>query len=169
MQSAPPVVYPVGRFFAARWLWLPLYLCGSLWLWWPGLAGLQTSSVQVWGNAAIQTLLVWMAWRNLRADSPAPQDLVWDGAVWTCRWSDGRARPARLEVQADGQDWLWLCLHPWPPARGFSGGPHRRRVLARRSANPVAWHGFRCAVYCRQSQDPDPDRAKGMDAVSGNA
>jgi hypothetical protein len=155
MQNAPPVVYPVGHFFALRWLLLTLLLLSALWLWRPYLADRPHNSVQFWGTVAIQFFLVWVTWRSLRQGKPVVRNLSWNGKGWTCERDDGLQSLPRVEVQLDGQRWLWLCLHPRPQDQGVVWGCGRRWVLARRSANPAAWHGFRCAVYCRHQSELD--------------
>ena len=156
MTNAPPVVYPVGRSLlgaVARALLLPV----SLWLWQPwqatslhGLTGL--------GAGVLQILLFGLVLAVILKKPGALKALHWDGEVWHAERADGRMTPVKLRVHADGGRFIWLSVRTLPglmQARQATDPTWWLLLQAR--ANPVRWHGFRCAVYCRShTLNPQP-------------
>ena len=160
MKSAPPVVFPAGRSLLGP-LGVALLLPLSCWMWLPWLTG--TASPQHGLLTAIlQGVLVLIVVSLLRAQPAKLRALRWDGAQWLAQLTDDGWLPVRITVHADGGGWLWLSVRGesttqraagrcvWP---GFPVPPGDRApawwILCRRRTNPVRWHGFRCAVYCR--------------------
>ena len=147
MRSAPPVVYPVGRFL---WSWpvaLLLLALLSAWIWQPWQMRMPREGFVWWGSLALQGLL--LLWLGVLYRRPVQQvrALRWDGEFWYGETAAGPSMPVVLQVHADLQNCLWLAVKT-----ASSSSSERRASLwicARATAKPAAWHGFRCAVYCR--------------------
>lgn len=83
-----------------------------------------------------------MAWRLV----PVPQGaLVWDGVQWRLGGQACDVTPA-----IDAGRWLLLRLTPQGARRSRWAG------LGARTAG-LAWHGFRCAVYCPRPTPHETD------------
>lgn len=148
MKSAPSVVYPAGRSLLPPLAW-PLLVPLSLWLWQPWQVR-DLQALEGLGAMAMQLLLIGVAVSVSRARPAAVQALHWDGAGWQVERAGGQMTPVQLQVHGDGGRFLWLSLRE---TRGLSQEHLRPAptgwLLLRARANPVRWHGFRCAVYCR--------------------
>jgi len=148
MKNAPAVFMPVGRFaMDLRWK-LPGLGLLSLWLWqpWSGHV-IHGGSAMFWGAVGLQALLLVIA-LPARGRQEICQ-LHWDGESWHGETASGPWRPVSLEVHADGQRWLWLAIRLQPEPGATAAPSASTWILARASDKPLAWHGFRCAVYCR--------------------
>ncbi len=151
MRSAPPVVFPAGRF---RWGPGGAVLAGAL----CAIAlGLWQSAVQ----APLQTsLLIWSVWVGAavlsallgRREFAVPKGaLNWDGAEWLWQAEALPDRPVRLSVLLDGGAFLLVSVREEAGAQG--GVDTRFYGCLSRSHAPEQWHGLRCAVYCRMPSE----------------
>ena len=157
MKSAPPVVYPAGRSLLAPLAWA-LLTPVSLWLWQPWQA-MNLQGLTVPGAGALQLVLLGLVVSVSRAHPCALKALHWDGAGWLAEGVDGQWRPVHLQVHADGARFLWLSARAMPThAQALQAPAATWWLLLQARANPVRWHGFRCAVYCR-SQSVTPQSA----------
>lgn len=153
MRSAPPVVYPVGRFVWRRPAAFGLLVLLSVWIWQPWQAERPRDGLLLWGSVALQCLLLWRLGWLIRSPIREIRHVQWDGEHWHCETASGQWLPAFLEVHADLQRCLWMVVNVG--SSSGSEGAQRFWICARASAKPGAWHGFRCAVYFR-SQGSDP-------------
>jgi len=147
MHNAPPVVFPVGRF-----VWGPRLACAlailmvgvlSLWLWWSGASVLACAgSASTWAAAAACT--VWWMPREFVQQG----ELAWDGEGWHCQGQAACEGPIHLSLTLDGGSFMLVSLR----CMAHSGMPTLPlHAWLRRADMPSRWHGFRCAVYSRQT------------------
>lgn len=158
MNNAPPVAFPVGRFFGGR-----VGLCAVACVGAVGLAVWQ-SSAQVSSIMVLWAWLFWalcvgvaalaMPWHSLQLGH-----LFWSGEGWFWQTPQGAdyaqesqdAQEAQVSV---GLDWgsgllLWVRLHS---GKGAADGP-LCCAFVQAAAMPSKWHAFRCAVYSRTKHD----------------
>jgi hypothetical protein len=147
MHNAPPVVFPVGRFVWGRRLAA-------------GLAALVALALAVgcWQSGASTLTLFWavLAWSAVAVCSAfwvsrewlQNGALAWDGECWHAQQLPARDGPVHLNLMLDGGRFIWVSL----TSRDVSA----RWMLTRHAClyqadMPSCWHGFRCAVYSRQT------------------
>lgn len=150
MRSAPPVVYPVGRFLWRRPAAFGFLVLLSAWIWQPWLPNRTLDGLMLWGSLALQCLLVGRLGWWIRSPAREIRQLRWDGSQWFCETTANDELPVVLEVHADFQRCVWLSVK-----RGVAStaeGAQRWSVCVRASDKPAVWHGFRCALYCRQQR-----------------
>ena len=154
MHNAPPVAYPVGRFVLGRVLF-----AGSLLLSAGGLMAWQLQSQapsdKVWG-----AWIFWAACAAVTACAGPHQtlsegDLLWSGESWLWRsdWgSDALSNEEQGLNLSVGLDWgsRMLLLLQTAPTAHQGAGPWFCAWVSEQTM-PSQWHGFRCAVYSRQS------------------
>lgn len=140
MRSAPPVVYPVGRFvwgvhalvvlgalgFVLCWPmgdWMPV------WTWW------HWSLPWLWLACLLLALWLW------RLEILGTGSLVWDGQTWWLEPSlQGCAEPIAVTPCWDAGHGLLLRIGV--PRRRWS-----RYAWLNASQHPQHWHALRCAVH----------------------
>lgn len=156
MKNAPPVVYPVGRSLLGAMAWA-LLLPVSLWLWQPWQA-INLQGLPGLGAGVLQTLLLGLVLAVTHKKPAALKALHWDGEVWHAERVDGHMTPVKLRVHVDGGRFLWLSVRALPVlTQARQSADPAWWLLLQAQANPVRWHGFRCAVYCRShTQNPQP-------------
>ena len=151
MHNAPPVVYPVGRFVWGRWFLVSLAGVGAL-----GLYFVQSLR----GAASLPWAWVWALWALLVMVSVflcvkerLPDGfMAWSGEAWCWRDAGGHEAGIQVVVLADFGSALWVAAR----MLNHAGWPTQRFAWMESREMPQAWHGFRCAVYCR----PRPERTK---------
>ena len=147
MHSAPPVVFPVGRFawgvrITALLAVLTLALIG-FWQGWTGAPGLV-------GGAF--TGFVWLAgvgvsaWCWRRQMWPCGQ-LSWDGQAWSLHVGTGEPLSVAVRPVWDGQSRMLVQVRDCGPGRQRPDG----YAWLQATDLPSRWHGLRCAVWARDT------------------
>ena len=158
MHTAPPVVYPVGRFVWGRLLFVAVCVFSAV-----GLFSWQLQTLATGTN-------LWAAWLfwvvcALSVALWAPRQtltggrLGWSGEAWFWQAhadSAEQSQAVAVSVGLDTGQGLLLWLQPL----NEEGGAHGRLLCAwlQASAMPSKWHGFRCAVYSRPKTPVGLDR-----------
>lgn len=154
MHNAPPVDYPVGRFFWGRRMvsFLAGFALVGLIVWY-GLSeptsALVAVAVVCWFFSVM--LAKWFADREFLHEG----HLIWDGEAWYWRDSQQLDQLVQVQVLVDsGRAVLLAC-------DGLKATVNRNKVRQfvwlQHSTMPLAWHGFRCAVYSRPMGDAPPN------------
>ena len=149
MHNAPPVVYPVGRFaWGIGCVWV-LALVGAVGLLCWQLVSQAVGALTWWAWSlwlVSCALAIWMAPK----EASDRGHLVWADGVW--HWRDERSQesPVRLSLLFDFGHTLWVSCRPTHDARWIRG--LSQFAIVHRASMPLAWHGFRCAVYSRPSE-----------------
>ena len=150
MHNAPPVIYPVGRFVWCSCGVGALALTGAVGLMcWHVMSGAVGLMVWIaWALWAVSsTLALWLESR----ESSAPGHLVWRGDGWC--WQDQylQEHPVQLSLLLDGGRTLWVSYRVAQGLEKSSAWP--QFTIVAQTDMPLAWHGFRCAVYSRPLGD----------------
>ena len=138
MRSAPPVVYPVGRFVWADRVWLVLAavaVSGPV-LWIDGYGGWRAWAIV---GTCLLALALSLDWR--RAEVLRGGHLSWDGRSWHLLDS-GLAQDIEVQVA--------LCWDSGPGLLLKVRARHQRRVRYAWLSHldePQQWHGLRCAIH----------------------
>ena len=147
MRNAPPVVYPVGRFAWGRGVTGALaVLAGLAWL--GVLCASGASALQLSGQMALSLSVgavgLWLWPRETRQQGV----LAWDGQTWHAQAGECPDGPVQLELTLDAGRFM---LVRWRPVgqSGWAGG--FRHACLSEADMPSRWHGFRCAVYSRRT------------------
>lgn len=136
MHNAPAVSYPVGRSFFQAGLLLGLALLSA------GLGGYWIAHSGRFGAPQLLIVLLWLtaavvaggAWRR-----PARGELQWDGQAWAWHSGATAAWPGQVAVRLDWQRGLLLA---------FAGESGRTQWLwLARSADATRWPAVRRALY----------------------
>jgi hypothetical protein len=154
MHNAPPVDYPVGRFFWG------MRLSGLL-------AAVAAVGLLVWqfqsersgalgGVAACAWILsVVLAMRFANREFLVDGFLVWDGQAWFWRDLQRQEHPVHVQVLVDTGRALFVACQVRNGSVGVGTDP--QFAWLQQAAMPLSWHGFRCAVYSRPMDETRPD------------
>jgi len=143
MNSAPPVVFPVGRFVWSRRIATVLALGSAF----PILVLLALQA-----SVSASLLLMGVAWLLAVAlslwfcqrEALTAGDLSWDGQSWWHSTHGGVARPVKLGLVWDGGRILLLSVR----ARGAPTGGERLQFACLQAGHSSgSWHALRCAVH----------------------
>jgi hypothetical protein len=146
MHNAPPVIYPVGRFVWGIPCIAVLALTGAVGLLcWQATSGAE--GLTVWGAWAVWAVSSTLALSLEARESSAQGHLGWCGDGWS--WRDGhmQERVVRLSLLLDGGRYMWVSYRMADAFETHNAWP--RIAIVRQTDMPLAWHGFRCAVYSR--------------------
>ena len=163
MHNAPPVIYPVGRFVWGVCGVRALTLAGAVGLLcWQVMSGAMGLTVWLaWALWSVSsTLALWLESR----ESSAAGHLVWHGDGWCWQDEQLQERAVQLNLLLDGGRTLWVSYR----LADVSEGPYLwpRFAVVAQTDMPLAWHGFRCAVYSRPlGDDRSSDPAKSPMAI----
>lgn len=146
MYNAPSVTYPVGRSFFQAGLLFGLALLGA------GLGAGWIIASPRFGAAQLAMVLLWLmaaavagwCWRR-----PARGELQWDGQAWAWRSAAAPAAwPGQVAVRLDWQRGLLLA---------FVGESGRTQWLwLARSADATRWPALRRALYAASGRRASP-------------
>lgn len=143
MRSAPPVVYPVGRFVWGTRFLLALAVFSAVFL--LGLWRETAYSVVLgWTGLVVWALAALLGWRLWGRETLPPGELRWDGAGWTHQAQEGVATPVHVAVLWDVGQALLVQVKAVQEHRG---GPRCAWLAEKQS--PALWHACRCAVFGR--------------------
>ena len=163
MHNAPPVMYPVGRFVWGICGVGALALTGAVgllcWQVMSGAVGLMAwIAWALW--AVSSTLALWLESR----ESSAPGHLVWRGDGWCWQDQHLQEHPVQLSLLRDGGRTLWVSYRMAQGLEKTNAWP--QFAIVAQTDMPLAWHGFRCAVYSRPlGDDRSSDSAKSLMAI----
>lgn len=153
MHNAPPVDYPVGRFFWGPRVSFFLSALSAL-----GLITWYLLSEQslILLSVAVVAWLVSVMAATCFVDREFLHDghFVWDGEGWY--WCDAQHKehPVRVQVLLDAGRAILVASH----MTNLSATDQVRQFAWLQQGNmPLSWHGFRCAVYSRPMGDARPD------------
>jgi hypothetical protein len=149
MHNAPPVVYPVGRFFGGIGCWVVLVLMGALgllcWQFFSHAEGVRL-------GGAWMLWLVSSGWALWLAPQEASDrgHLAWSDGLWHWRDENKQEWAVHLNPLVDFGQSLWVSYRATNDARWMGGRP--QFACVHQASMPLSWHGFRCAVYSRPSE-----------------